>query len=119
MLYKEEDGASTVKAIPGMEYMQIIACLTGTGTVEELQTPESLAQSVACGARFIIQHLPPLEGVVPETLYLNAHLFVASLPSLQSKPAQVEASDEIPDLAAAAVALENAQDAGSKVLYLL
>jgi hypothetical protein len=34
----------------------------GLHSAEELQTPEALQQSVASGARFVIQHLPPLEG---------------------------------------------------------
>lgn len=63
---------------------------------EELQTPEALQQSVASGARFVIQHLPPLE---------------ASLPSLTVKSAPIDSNEELPDLAAAALSLESAQDA--------
>eukprot|EP00047_Mylnosiga_fluctuans_P010123 m.14690 g.14690 ORF g.14690 m.14690 type:complete len:512 (+) comp2961_c0_seq1:142-1677(+) len=66
---------------------------------DELQTPEALAQSVASGTRFIIQHLPPLE---------------ASLPALPTKAVVPEVSDELPDLAAAAVSLETAHDASIK-----
>lgn len=79
----KEDDAHTLKGLP---------------VPEELPTPEALQLSVACGARFITQHLRPLE---------------ASLPSLPLK-APIEFSEELPDLAAAAVSLESAHDAASK-----
>lgn len=68
---------------------------------DELPTPEALQQSVASGARFLIQHLPPLE---------------ASLPSLTIKPppAAGDFCDELPDLSAAAVSLETAHDVSTK-----
>lgn len=62
---------------------------------DELQSPELLQQSVASGARFVIQHLPPLEGL-------------PSLPA-RAQPAPME-SDELPDLSAAALSLETAHD---------
>lgn len=66
---------------------------------DELPAPEALQQSVATGARFVIQHLPPLEG---------------SLPTLTAKPAPMDYSDELPDLSAAAMSLETCHDASAK-----
>lgn len=82
-----------------------LSFLKSFGVVDEFQPPEALQQSVACGARFVIQHLPPLEGLPA----LPARMPVAAASASAAEP-----SDELPDLAAAAHSLELAQDSTCK-----